>query len=261
MSISITVLPVVVYTSITTNDLLTSLPLLPSRQNPSHHLLLRDEMVNPLQQPKQTLHVTAPLIQHIVRIARLSKVDQPRRTINLRMDGLRRYQLADVLLRLLLRQIEQLRQPAHLDARIVLRDDADVVLDHAFPQILPAAVGLVISSLTWLRTEDISLAELRAELLGHHGPAHQLVDRKQLDEAGFDGDSRQSGVLLHAVQEIRLFVVVGGKNNVIDNPGKDLSSHPSASSPPVIPIVREEEHTARSCSGLFSTDSVSSTSR
>ena len=134
--------------------------LLGSGENPSHHLLLGDEMINALQQSQQILHITAPFIQHIVGIPRLGKIDQPRRPIDLGVYRLQRHQLADVLLRLLLGQVQQLRETTQLDPRIVLGHDPDIVLDDPLPEILPSLVRLVVSSQRRLRhcIEDIRAA-------------------------------------------------------------------------------------------------------
>ena len=40
---------------------------------PCHHLLFGDKMINPLQMPQQAPHITAPLVQYLVRISRLPK--------------------------------------------------------------------------------------------------------------------------------------------------------------------------------------------
>jgi hypothetical protein len=61
---------------------------------------------------------------------------------------------------------------------------------------------------------------VRAKLLGNHGPAHQLGDGKELHQAGFLGDLRQSRVLLDAVQEVGLFIIVGREDNVVDYAGE-----------------------------------------
>jgi hypothetical protein len=76
------------------------------------------------------------------------------------------------------------------------------VLDNPLPQILPSAVSLVIGRLLRLGIEYIGLAEVRAELLGNHRPAHQLRNSEELDQTGFHGHLGQPGVLLDAVQEV-----------------------------------------------------------
>lgn len=76
--------------------------------DPCHHLLLRDQMVDPLQQSQETPHTPAPLIQHLVRAPRLREADHPRWAINLRVHRLRRDQFADVLFRLFLVEVQEL---------------------------------------------------------------------------------------------------------------------------------------------------------
>ena len=95
----------------------------------SHHLLLRDQMVDSLQQPQETLHAPAPLVQNLIRIPRLGERDDPRRPVDFGIDRLGRHQLTDVAFRLFLVQVEQLGEPVHLDAGVVFRYDANVVFD------------------------------------------------------------------------------------------------------------------------------------
>ena len=72
------------------------------RLNPGHHLLLRDQMVNALEQTQKALHATAPLVENIIGIARLGEADNLSRPINLGIDGLRSDQLGNILLSLVL---------------------------------------------------------------------------------------------------------------------------------------------------------------
>jgi len=110
----------------------------------SHHLLLGDEMINALQQTQQALHVAAPLVQYVVCVSRLRECDYARGPVDFGVDGLCRHQLADVLLRLVFGEIQQLCQPRDLDACVVLGNDANVVLDDTLPQVLPPLVRLVV---------------------------------------------------------------------------------------------------------------------
>ena len=225
------------------------------RLNPSHHLLFRNQMVNALQQAEQVLHIRAPLVQHIVRIARFGKVHDPRRTVDLGVDRLHGDQVADVLFRLLLSQVEQLRQTTHLDARVVFGHNADVVLDHALAKILPALVGLVVAACAGRGVENVGAAEVRAELFRYHGPAHEFIDREEAEQAGFDWDPGVAGFGVDAVEEVGLLVVVGGEDNIIDDPLENLSQLVNQ------PCRRREKRTAWSFSGSSSTDSVSRTCR
>jgi len=86
----------------------------------------------------------APLIQDIIRISGLREADDAGRSVDLGVDRLGGDELADVLLRLILGQVEKLRETLHLDARVVLGHHADVVLNDTFPQVLPPLVSLLI---------------------------------------------------------------------------------------------------------------------
>ena len=129
-------------------------------------------MIDPLQQAQQALHAPTPLIQHIVRISGLRKTDDPRGAVDLRVHRLRRHQLADVLLRLFFAEVEEFGQPAHLDAGVVFRDDAHVVLDDALAQVFPAGVGFGIGGGVRCGVEDVGGAEVRAVFGGYGWPWH-----------------------------------------------------------------------------------------
>lgn len=192
------------------------------RLDPSHHLLLGDQVINPLQMTQQALHVRTPLIQYIISISWLRKVDNPSRTINLSVHRLRSNQLADVFLGLIFGKIEQLGQARHLDTGIVLCDDPDIVLDHALAKILPALVSLLVGGLVRCGVEDIGAAEVRAEKLGDFGPAHEFVDGEELEKLSFERDLAVAGVTEDAVEEVRLFVVVGSEDYVVDDSLQNL---------------------------------------
>ena len=114
------------------------------RLNISHHLLLRNQMINPLQQPQQPFHTPTPLIQHLVRVSRLRETDYSRRPIDLRVYRFRGDQLRDVRFCLVLVEVQQLRQSPHLDACVVFRHNADVMLDDSLTYVFPASVGFRI---------------------------------------------------------------------------------------------------------------------
>ena len=186
-------------------------------------------MIDPLQQAQQTLHAPAPLIQHFIRIPDPLKTDDPGGSVDLGIHRLRRHQVADVLLRLHLAEVEQGAQPVHLDAGVVFRDHADVVLDHALAEVFPARVGFGVGgSLVGVgggvggRFEDVGGAEVGAELLGHDGPAHEFGDREEFEEAGFGGDEGVAGIGVDAVEEVGLLVVVGGEEDVVYDSLKSL---------------------------------------
>ena len=82
--------------------------LLRRRLDTRHHLLLRDQVINALQQTKQALHVSAPLVQHLVRITLLLEADKLCGAIDTSEDGLVDDQVGDVLFGFLGRQVEKL---------------------------------------------------------------------------------------------------------------------------------------------------------
>lgn len=137
---------------------LTSFGLLPGWEDARHHLFLGDEMVNTLQEAQQILHIAAPLVQHIICIAGLGEVDQPSRSVNLRIDGLRGNQVTDVLLGFLLGQVQKLGQAPHLDAGVILRHDTHIVFNDALAKVLPPFVWLIFSGLTRLGLKDVGIA-------------------------------------------------------------------------------------------------------
>jgi hypothetical protein len=48
------------------------------------------------------------------------------------------------------------------------------------------------------------------------------VDSEQFEELGVERDLIDSGVFLYAVEEVRLFVVVGGEDDIVDDSLEDL---------------------------------------
>ena len=97
--------------------------------NASHHLLLRDQVIDSLQQAQKALHAPAPLVQDLIGVPSLGERDDPRRPVDFGIDRLGRHQLTNIAFRLLLVQVEQLGEPVHLDAGVVFRYDANVVLN------------------------------------------------------------------------------------------------------------------------------------
>ena len=191
--------------------------------NPRHHLFFRDQMIDPLQQAQQTLHTPAPLIQHLVRIPRFGETHHPCRTINLRIDRLRRDQLTDIRLRLLLIQVQQLREPRYGDTGVIFGDDADIVLDDAFAEVEVAGMGFGVFGRGHVG-EDVGGAEVGAKFLGDNGPAHEFGDGEEFEELGFGRDEGIAGVGMDAVEEVRLLVVVGGEDDVKDYSLEDLGT-------------------------------------
>lgn len=152
----------------------------PSRHDSGHHLLLGNQVVDAFQVVQEALHVTAPFIQHVVRVTRLGKADQPSWAVNLGVNRLRCDQVANVLLGLFLSQVQKLRQTTHLDPCVVFGHHPHIVLDNTLPEVLPSSKRLVVGSRTRLSFKDVRLAQVRSELLRNHGPAHQFGDRKEL---------------------------------------------------------------------------------
>ena len=182
-------------------------------------------MIDTLQQAQQALHAAAPLIQHLVRVSYFGETDHARRAIDLGVDGLGGDQLADVLLRLLLVQVKKLSQPGHLDARVVFGNDADVVLDDAFAQILPAGVGFGVEgggSVRGRGREDVGAAEVGAEAFRDDGPSHEFGNGEQFEEGGVRREEAVAGVGMDAVEEVGLLVVVRGEDYVVNYTLEDL---------------------------------------
>ena len=174
-------------------------------------------MIDPLEQAEQALHVEAPLVEDVVGVAGLREADDAGWPVDLGKHRLGRHQLADVLLRLVLGQVEQLGEAAHLDARVVLGDDADVVLDDALAQVLPPLKGLVFVVILCLVVEDVGAGQVGPEHAGDLGPPHELVDCEELQELGIVGHRRVARVLVDPVEEIVLLVVVGREDDEIDD--------------------------------------------
>lgn len=95
------------------------------------------------------------------------------------------------------------------------------MLDDAFSEILPSGMGFWIL-LFFGGREDVRGAEMGAETLGDDGPTHELRDGEELEELAFVGDKGVPGVGMDAMEEIGLFVVVGGEEDVIDYSLKNL---------------------------------------
>ena len=70
--------------------------------------------------------------------------------------------------------------------------------------------------------EDISRAKVSAKSLGNDGPSHELRNGECFEELLLIRDERVAGVGVDAVEEIGLFVVVGGEEDVVDYSLEDL---------------------------------------
>jgi hypothetical protein len=93
------------------------------------------------------------------------------------------------------------------------------MLNDSLSQILPSLKRLRVAvrcggSLG--RGKDIGGAEVRAEVLRDFGPAHELVHGEELEKLGVKGDLCVAAVFMDAVEEVGLFVVVRGEDDVVD---------------------------------------------
>lgn len=174
----------------------------PSRHNPRHHFFLGNQVVDALQVVQQALHVTAPLVQHVISVARLREADQPSGTVNLGVNCLRCHQVTDVLLGLLLGQIQEFRQTAHLNPCVILGHYPHVVFNDTLSEVLPSLIRLVIGGRAGLGIKNVCVAQVRTELLRDHRPAHQLGDGKKVHQTGFNGNVGDTAVLLNTVQQV-----------------------------------------------------------
>lgn len=187
------------------------------RLDSSHHLLLGDQVIDPLQQPQQTLHTPTPLIQDIVRIPWLREAHDPGRAVDLRIHRLGGDQFADVFLRLVFLEIEKLCEPGHLDPRVVFRNHPNIVFNDPLSEILPSLGCFLVTRLMWLGVEDIGAAKMWSELLRYHRPPHDFVDGEEFEKLGFKSDLGVARFFLDAVEEIGLFVVVWCEDDVEDD--------------------------------------------
>ena len=95
------------------------------------------------------------------------------------------------------------------------------MLDNALAEVLPALVGFGVG-FGGGGVEDVGGAEVGPKFLGDDGPAHQFRDGEEFDELGFGWNEAVAGVGVDAVEEVGLFVVVSGEDDVIDNSLEDL---------------------------------------
>ena len=165
-------------------------------------------MIDPLKMAQQTLHIRAPLVQHVICISGFFKCNDPRRAVNLGVYSFRRDEIADKLLRLTFSQIKELRETVHSHACVVLGDDADVVLYHSFAQILPALKGLLIGGLISLRIEDVGAGKVWPVRLGDHRPSHYFGDGELFEELCVWTGLGDAMISVNALKEIGLFVIV-----------------------------------------------------
>jgi hypothetical protein len=79
--------------------------------------------------------------------------------------------------------------------------------------------------------EYIGAAEVRTKQLSNFWPSHEFVNGEEFKELCIEGDLVDSGVFLYAVEEIGLFVVVGGEDDIVDNSLQDLRKLETSSKP------------------------------
>lgn len=186
-------------------------------------------MIDAFQQSQQALHAPAPLIQHLIRLPRLRKHHHSIRPVNLRIHGFRGHEFRDVAFRFFFVEVEQLGEAREADAGVVFGDDADVVLDDAFAEVLVAGVGFGVvfevvggggggggGGVGGGGGEDVRGAEVGTVGFGDDGPAHEFGDGELFEETLFFGDEDIARVGVDPVEEVGLFVVVGGENDVVD---------------------------------------------
>lgn len=179
-------------------------------------------MLNFAKVAQQVLHVVTPLVQDVIRASWLGEADNPGRTVNPGVDHLRGNELADILLRLDLGQVEVLCQPVHSDAGVVFGDNADIVLDDPLAQVLPSLVGFGVRGGAKLGVKDVRLAEMRSVELLDVGPSHKLLHCELLEQLSLKGDLRVAGVRLNAVHQVVLLVVMSRKDGEVDDTRQGL---------------------------------------
>ena len=61
-----------------------------------------------------------------------------------------------------------------------------------------------------------------AKFFGDYGPTHEFRDGEEFEELLFQGHEGVAGVGVDAVQEVGLFIIVGGEDDVVDYSLQDL---------------------------------------
>jgi hypothetical protein len=101
----------------------------------------------------------------------------------------------------------------HTDTRVVLGNDADIVLDDALAQVFPALKGLCVLGGVGFDVEDVGGAKIGGVVGGEIGPVHNFGGGEEAEELLFAGEFGVAGVRFNAVEEVGLFVVVGGEED------------------------------------------------
>ena len=98
------------------------------------------------------------------------------------------------------------------------------MFDHPLAEILPPCVSFRVFLVGGCRCsgEDVGRAKVGAEAVGNDWPAHEFRDGESFEQLLLVGDEGVAGVGVYAMEEVRLLVVVGSKQDVVDDSLKDL---------------------------------------
>jgi hypothetical protein len=96
------------------------------------------------------------------------------------------------------------------------------MLDDTLAEILPSLVSLLICRLTRSNIKNICAAEMRTKELRNFWPSHEFVNGEELEELGIEWYLGISGISVNAMEEVGLFVVVGGEDDIVDDSLQDL---------------------------------------
>ena len=152
------------------------------------HRFFVNKVICLVQRVEELVDLAHPLVQEPVRAPRLGlEVHYTARSVNLGAHLLGRHQIACVCL--IRREAEELAQPLQRDARVVLSDDEQVVLDDALPEVLLALFSVIA-------TEDVCLRRhLAAEGGGEGVPMDDLLRGELLHELLVQGQIRELRIL------------------------------------------------------------------
>jgi hypothetical protein len=159
-------------------------------------------MIDSFQKTKQALHISAPFIKHVICVSRLGEADDSGRSVDLGVHCLGCNQLTDILLCLILGQVEKLGQAWHLDSGVIFGNDTDVVFNDTLVKIFPSLMCLLVCRLTLRGIENICAAEMRTEQLSDFWPSHEFMNGEELEELSVEGNLRDSGIFLNAMEEV-----------------------------------------------------------
>mmetsp|Transcript_40781 Transcript_40781/g.134988 ORF Transcript_40781/g.134988 Transcript_40781/m.134988 type:complete len:228 (+) Transcript_40781:22-705(+) len=166
-----------------------------------HHVLLVDEVAGRLERVEQLRDVVRPVVEQLVWRLRRGETHNPSRPVDARVDGLVRDNLAELLLGLVEREREELRETRELDPRIVAADRQDVVLRHAAVQRLEHLLLLAL-------VEVANGHELGGDARLHILELENLLGDEGLEQGVVEGELGEPLLLLQRVHLVRLLVVV-----------------------------------------------------